>query len=245
MGRRFKAGRSRGGWTLVEIMIGVLVLALFVYSLWTVFVRTAQNTDVGAWKVGAQEKIRASMKILFTDISAATYPSWLQPGKKAEVDTSDRWKLTFKEGGIPLKEGAGAGEILKFYVCKPGKRGFPKSYGRDIVECVLDVQRFADGRPKLVYTRKTIEDNGLKGEGGERTDAAIVFFEDLVKVNFEAAKFVDETTADVNNREKIRFKAEFFAAHPKYPATTISVPMECVLQVGANGEKIEVKEKTK
>ncbi len=234
----------RCGWTIVEVMIGVLVLALFVYSVFTVFVRTAQNTDVGAWKVGAQEKIRASMKILFTDLSAATYPAWIYP-HKTDVDTSDRWKLVYKEGGIPLDKGAGEGEILKFYVCKPGRRNFPRNYGRHIVECVLDVQRFADGRPKLVYTRRTIEDSGVKDDTLEKADASMVFFEDLVRVNFEAKKFIDEATADVNNREKIRFKAEFFAAHPKYPATTISVPMECVLQVAANGEKIDVKEKTK
>lgn len=229
--------RSRRGWTIVEVMIGVLILALFVYSLYTVFVRTAKNTDVGAWKMGAQQKMNASMKALFTDIAAATYPSWLYPNR-AEVDTGDRWKLSYIEGGIDLRGGKGDGEILKFYICSPGKKNFPKSHGRNIVECRLVLDQFADGRPKLQYIKKTLEDNGVEKRIFE-TDFEMTFFEDLVRINFEAEKFRDEATADKANRDKIRFKAEFFAAHPKYPLTTISVPMETVIQVAANGVKKE------
>lgn len=229
--------RTRRGWTIVEVLIGVLILALFIYSVYTVFIRTAKNTDVGAWKLGAQEKIRASMKALFTDISAATYPSWVYPNK-TEVDDSDRWKLTYIEGGVDLKGGKADGEVLRFYICRPGKKNFPKSHGRNVVECKLLLEKFDDGRPKLVYVKKTIEDDGSEKRLFEK-DFSMTFFEDLVRINFEAEKFRDEATADKANRDKIRLKAEFFAAHPKYPATTISIPMETVIQVAANGEKKE------
>lgn len=232
---KYRTDSPRRGWTIVEVMIGVLILAMFVYSIFTVFTRAAKTTDIAGWKAGAQEKMRASMKMLFTDISSATYPSWIYPNK-TEVDSGDRWKLSYIEGPIDLNKGAGEGELLKFYICKPGRKNFPQSYGRNIIECLLKLDKHEDGRTRATYSRKVVESNGLE-KGTFDNNFSMELFEDIDFIHFEAQKFTDEATADKANKDKIRFKIEFRAANPKYPTTMLPLSQEMVLQVAANGVK--------
>jgi len=226
---------SKSGFTLVEMLITVLILAFVIIAIYSIFSKVTRTTDVGAWKSSVQQKLRVSMKNLFQDLSNATYPTWIYPNK-TEIDDSDEYKLKYRDGELdPWKLGKGE-ELLTFYICRPGKKKFPsgRNHGRNIVKVTLVMDKYDDGRPKIMYEREVIEDDGIsEGKTGVEgmKNFSKVLFEDINFIKFTSEKFVDESSADPSNREKIRFSVEVRASHPKYPKNTLVLKQNIILSV--------------
>ncbi len=237
--------RKNRGWTVVEVMIATLILAFIMMSIFTVFTRMTRSTDVGAWKSSVQQKMRVSMKFLFQELSQATYPSMIYPTKTV-VEKTGAYKLKYREGDIMPWETDG--EILSFFMCKPGKGKFPKSYPRNVIKAVMNIEKWEDGRPKIMYVRTIEEDNGLDDDTSKTIiDTMKVYskpiFSDITMIKFIPEVFEDEAVSDPANRKKIRLGVEVRASHPKYPGNTLTLRENIILNVDVEGlEEVEGKD---
>jgi len=210
--------------TLTEILIAMGVLAILIYSIFTLFSGTVKSVDIGQWKAQAQIKMRTSIKQLNKDISAATYPSVIKPGEvtiespKATPPVTT-WNLKYKNGAVDPK--TFSGNLLEFYISQPGRSGFKEpDKPRKIIKAIMKCDNTDPVNKKLVY-----EKNKQEGADDPSDDLKkIVLFEYVT--SFSAQQINNATTGGTN-----LLKIEVQCTHPKYPKTTHTEFIEIPLQV--------------
>ncbi len=217
-------GRKRA-FTLVEMLMAVAILAMLSYGLYTLFSRTVKNVDIGDWKNQTQLKMRTGLKQLNADISAATYPAMITIGDTV-IDKKPEWELTYKDGATSTK--GYKGDLLKFFMCTPGKDLPDEKIGKKIVKAVLSVDEI-EKHTRLFY-QKTLTEG--KTDNANEDNKKTMLLNDVTNFDAKVIKVEDSTAFDPNNKIKYVLRIEMQAVHPRYPLTIVTENTEIPLMVG-------------
>ncbi len=127
----------KNGFTMVELMCAMVVLAVFVYYAYGLFISGTKTANKGSWINAAIEKLRTGTAILNKEIKASSYPTTLlddkilEPAdnKNATVAQQYYLKIPSLKKQISSHEGFKTREspLMKWFVCTPEK--FPSEKG--------------------------------------------------------------------------------------------------------------------
>jgi hypothetical protein len=106
--------RARSGVTLVEIIVGSLVMVALLSAVYRIFRSSTYVMKAGMWTTNAQNQVRNTLTLLNGEIGRASVFSTVSATGVA-VDPDPKYKLHYKSGPI---DDAYNGPILKFYQCR-------------------------------------------------------------------------------------------------------------------------------
>jgi len=107
--------RLTNGFTLVEVLIGAMVLVMLFTGIMRIFRSSTGMMKAGLWVNKAQVEVRNTLTYLRDEIAKASPFSKVTSDGVVD-DPDEKYKFKFKEGTISK---AFSGPILKFYQCKP------------------------------------------------------------------------------------------------------------------------------
>lgn len=124
--------RPRYGFTMVELMIAVTILALFMFVVYQLFIGGSKTAGRAQWINGTVEEMRNALTRLQKELKATSYPTTLfantildptgDPAKAAPFFVQIKKEDEILE---PPADGTDLTEIMRWVVCEPEQGNDP------------------------------------------------------------------------------------------------------------------------
>ncbi|NLI79218.1 MAG: prepilin-type N-terminal cleavage/methylation domain-containing protein [Candidatus Riflebacteria bacterium] len=122
------AGRARSGFTLLELMIALGIVAMFLFWVYQLFIGGSKTANKANWISTIVDQLRNGTSFLSQNIKSTSYPTTLladtikDPCENPDKSVAQEYFLKIKSNGTDIKAPtAGQEEIMRFSVCQPEK----------------------------------------------------------------------------------------------------------------------------
>lgn len=193
----------RRAFTLVEVLIACMVMALFMTGVYQLFIGGSKTAGRAQWISGTVDQLRNTLSYLSRDIRSATYPTTLfsdtffDPCDNADQSVPEQFYLRILKDGTPINTpSSGELKVMTWVVCEPEK---PKNQPGKIVknELYLDF--------KLNINGAAIGDLRLKSDAFSYTTDAKNDYARSGKLNLTPLPAETRTKVLVNDVQQIEF----------------------------------------
>jgi len=114
--------------TLIEVMVACLVLALFMTGVYQLFIGGSKTAGRAQWITGTVDQMRNALQIISRDIRSATYPTTLfsdtffDPCDNPNISVPAQYYLRILKDGEPIKApSSGELKVMSWVMCEPEK----------------------------------------------------------------------------------------------------------------------------
>jgi type II secretory pathway pseudopilin PulG len=222
---------QRRGFTLIEIIIGAMVLILFFGSAYRIFIAGSKSSEKARWINQSVSQLRNTCNQVQMLLKQTSYPSTLQADAVKEAGTNaaqaPRWYVkVFPEGTI-TSESIGEGgkkKLLEFYVChseQPGKKGKIVRY-----QFWLEVKKIAFATVGELFMHENTTEFQLLPSGKNASDSAAAIPEPTDTENLRKLRLAEDITTvtftvggSLPAEEPIPLKISLGARNPMDPNT--------------------------
>ncbi len=118
----------RQGFTLLELMIALAIVALFLFWVYQLFIGGSKTANKASWISAIVDQLRNGTTYLSQNIKSTSYPTTLladtikDPCENPDKSVAQEYFLKIKSNGTNIKAPtSGAEEIMRFSVCQPEK----------------------------------------------------------------------------------------------------------------------------
>lgn len=193
----------RRAFTLVEVLIACVVMALFMTGVYQLFIGGSKTAGRAQWISGTVDQLRNTLSYLSRDIRSATYPTTLfsdtffDPCDNADQSVPEQFYLRILKDGSPIQTpSSGELKVMTWVVCEPEK---PKNQLGKIVknELYLDF--------KLNINGAAIGDLRLKSDAFSYSTDAKNDYARSGKLNLTPLPAETRTKVLVNDVQQIEF----------------------------------------
>lgn len=189
-----KSIKSRWGMTLVEILVGSMILTIFLGGLYKIFRASSKTVKAGMWVNGAQNQMRNALTYVRDELGRASQFTTVTADGPSAPDPA--FKLQYKNGTVSPNYD---GNLLIFWQCRTAVTfGTPDPGGS--VKCTLR----KSGR-KLLYSK-----TDKNGTIDEPLFADKVLCNDIVGASIKA-----EGASNVDQMAKTMITLTLTAADPE------------------------------
>ncbi len=173
--------RAPKGFTLLEIMIASMVLAIFTLVGYRVFIAMSRSFQKGSWALATQNKLRNGLHFIREEMQKATYRTDVKVD--GTVITPDDFELSLTSATEVT-----SGKIARWYICLPFVTDDADSPGA-VFECELKLEN-----GKLLYSKACIEGSDPLNKEKPLSNYKVV--EDVSKIEIEKKEYeeFDEKT---------------------------------------------------
>jgi len=149
-----KLKKNRRAFTLVEVLIACVVMAMFMSGVYQLFIGGSKTAGRAHWINGTVEQMRNTLNYLSREIRSSTYPTTLfsdtfyDPCDNSDLSVPGQFYLRIHKDGVPIATPAsGDLKIMSWVVCEPEK---PKNLPGKIVKNELYLEHhFTHGNVAL------------------------------------------------------------------------------------------------
>jgi len=132
------AGR---GFTLLELMIAVSLLAVFLFFVYKIFIGGSKTAGRSQWTNSVVDELRIATGFLGKEIKSTSYPTTLlrdsicDPSDNPDPAIARKYFLKIAANQQELRAPAAGGKtkLMTWYVCQPEKPPAPGSYRESIL----------------------------------------------------------------------------------------------------------------
>ncbi|MGM0598473.1 MAG: PilW family protein [Candidatus Rifleibacteriota bacterium] len=119
---------SKKAFTMVELMVACVILALFMVGVYQLFIGGTKSAGRARWISGTVDQMRNALTLLNREIKSATYPSTLfsdtffDPCDNPDNSVAEEFYLKILKTGEPITPPTtGELKIMEWSVCEPEK----------------------------------------------------------------------------------------------------------------------------
>lgn len=195
--------RHPRGFTLVEVMIACVVMALFLTGVYQLFIGGSKTAGRAQWISGTVDQLRNTLSYLSRDIRSSTYPTTLfsdtfyDPCDNEDPKVASEFYLRILKDGQPINTPpSGELKVMTWVVCEPEK---PKNQPGKIVKNELYLDFVHNTRTEPVGNLR------LKSSAFEYTTDAKNDYAKSGKLNLTPIEKETRTRVLVNDVQFIEF----------------------------------------
>ncbi len=194
--------KKRRAFTMVEVMIACLVMAMFMVGVYQLFIGGTKSAGRAQWVNGTVDQMRNALTFMTREIQSSTYPTTLFPDTFYDpCDNPDKsvaaqyYMKVLKVGEPVTPPNSGELKIMSWVVCEPEKPPLPGKIVKN--ELYLDARNTS--------AKKQLGNLRIKSEAFSYTTDKTAGYARSSNLNLTAIEKDTRTRVMVNDVEHIEF----------------------------------------